>query len=86
MAQITVDRSICQHCTLDVCEEEEHFMLKCKKYELLILYLNIALTLLQLRTFVWLYMSNEMPEIIKAVGEFVTQCFMSRNDNRTSEE
>ena len=80
-----VDR-ICQHCNLNTCEDEEHFMIYCNKYKALrkILFDTLSVShpiftsIHDENKFIWL-MANEDPLVINLCGVYIINCFLLRN-------
>jgi hypothetical protein len=86
-SRLRPEERICRYCTSGHCEDELHFIIECPLYEnerkLLFKCLNMYPNFAELDSknkFIFL-MSNEETSIIKAVGNYVTQCFIKRSNS-----
>ena len=83
--QLPEDR-LCSNCTLNVCENEFHFLMICNAYddirkpffEAVSLKYNYFSTLYPEDKFIWLCSSNK-PYVVTLLAEFVHECFLKRD-------
>ena len=85
------DERICEYCTLNKCEDEEHFITVCPNYS------NLRSDFFDLvsekntffkayddhEKFIWL-MTNEDNYILSKLAKFISQCFRIRSKTKTT--
>ena len=84
--RILPEDRLCSNCTLNVCENEFHFLMICNAYddirkpffEAMSLKYNYFSTLSSEDKFIWLCSSNK-PYVVTLLAEFVHECFLKRD-------